>query len=95
MSKSRKTVDVAYLLDTVNHALANSVECYDERRSGMISLLESALHESGNYKGYRYLHEDEIPSGGKPGIRVDANGENLPYPDRFVDTDDTRRSYYI
>ena len=95
MTKSRKTVDVGYLVDTVNTVLAVSIESYKGRRDGMISLLESVLHTTGNYKGYRYLTADELPNGGKPGIRVGFDGEMLPYTDRFTDVDDTRRSYHI
>ena len=91
----RKTFSVELLLTTVNNLLQHSAECYADRRTGMISVLESVLHQTGNYKGYRYLTADEIPAGGMPGIHHGPNGDMLPYPDRFKNTDETRRSYHI
>ena len=91
---ARKTFKVEDLVKVVNHSLRNGGDTADTR-IGMIALIEQVLHDSGNYKGYRYLTQAEIPSPHKPGIQVDENGEVLPYPDRFKDTDDTRREYRI
>ena len=91
---ARKTFKVEDLVKVVNHNLCNGGDTADTR-IGMIALIEQVLHDSGNYKGYRYLTQAEIPSPHKPGIHVDVNGDILPYPNRFKDTDDTRREYRI
>lgn len=91
---ARKTFKVEDLVTAVNHNLRNGIDTADTRY-GMIALIEQVLHDSGNYKGYRYLTQAEIPSLFKPGIHTDANGDILPYPDRFKDIDDSRREYRI
>ncbi len=85
---ARKTVSVDYLRDTVNKALATST-CGLEGREAMNAILCDVLHSTGNYRGFRYLGETEVPDGTNPGIRYDhINRCN------FIDTDDTRRHYY-
>ena len=91
---ARKTFKVEDLVIAVNRKLRNGIDTIDTRY-GMIALIEQVLHDSGNYKGYRFLTQAEIPSSHKPGIHTDTNGDILPYPDRFKDTDDTRREYRI
>lgn len=90
----RKTVDIASLVDYVNGVLA--AETDDSRsqdlRMGAILALEHALHSTGNYNGFRYLTNNELPDHIQPGVRYDANGI-LPYEERFHNTDDTRRQY--
>lgn len=56
--KKRKTVDVSFIRESVNHSLANSTAS-DEVRYGMISVLERILHETGNYRGYGYAPIDK------------------------------------
>jgi hypothetical protein len=82
---SKKTFKVQELLDQVNLSLAS----YSERNeiSGMISILEFVLHQTGNYAGFRYLEQHEVPFDQKPGIRHELD-------DKFIDTDCFRRSYY-
>lgn len=83
---ARKTVSVAYVRDTINKILATSYSSQDTRE-GMISALTEVLCATGNYKGFRYLGESEVPLGLRPGIRwVDGK------PD-FTDTDKTRVHY--
>jgi len=50
---SRKTIEVADLLERVNTALTND-SFNDTAKSGMRSIIESVLHETGNYKGFSY-----------------------------------------
>jgi hypothetical protein len=53
----RKTFEVEELKKRVNHALANTeseVNNADYRR-GLMGLLETVLHDTGNYRGFRYL----------------------------------------
>jgi len=83
---ARKTVDVEFVLNAVNEILKDSL-CPPERRKGMINVLETILVETGNYKGFRYLGESEVPAYEKPGIwDVTEN--------RFDDTDSTRVQYF-
>lgn len=88
----RKTVDVEALKTMTNDILrASTVD--RELRRGWCAALEWVLHETGNYRGYRYLTIDEVPASGLPGIRIGRDGEMLPPEARFEHTDDTRRSY--
>jgi hypothetical protein len=84
---ARKTVSVDYMKDTINKRLATSYTNSDTRE-GMISALVEILHSTGNYNGFRYLTESEVPLGARPGIRwVDG------VPD-FTNTDRTRVCYH-
>lgn len=89
---ARKTVNVDQLLDKINEMLAVST-CGPDIRRGMINTMEFVLHETGNYRGFMYLMQDQVPEGHLPGIRYE-NGEILPYPARFENTDDTRICFY-
>jgi hypothetical protein len=89
----RKTIVVEKLLKEVNDMLKNST-CEPDVRNGMCAVLESVLHSTGNYNGYRHLCGGEVPSGHKAGVHFDENRLILPYPDRFKDTDNTRRLYH-
>jgi len=96
MSK-RKTVKVDELVDLVNSMLQNSATS-PEYRQGVINVIDHVLHETGNYKGFRYLMEDEVPVGQLPGVRglpgdySQLTPEEL-YELRFKDTDRTRVQY--
>ena len=90
MSK-RKTINVAEVRYTVNHILATATTDDDKHRQyrmGMILLLEDMLMQTGNYKGYAYLTQDEIIPDCRPGVRYEDGKAN------FIDTDDTRRYYH-
>ena len=82
---SRKTFTVRSILDKVNHANRHGTQSADERR-GQNALLESVLHETGNYKGFSYLPANFVPAGCEPGVVYSAGEANL-FPD------DTRRIY--
>lgn len=84
----RKTFSVDTFKDQINNTLAFSLVSAD-RREGVIVALEYVLHETGNYRGYRYLLSSEVPEGHQPGIRFDINGG----AHSFDDCDSTRRSY--
>ena len=83
---ARKTISVDYMKDTINKLLATSY-CSPDVREGMISALTELLCSTGNYNGFRYLTETEVPFGLKPGIRW-VDGEP-----NFTDTDQTRVCY--
>ena len=91
MSK-RKTIAVDDVVNRVNHMLAVST-CSQDIRAGYCLLVEDVLCMTGNYKGFRYLLQDEVPAGELPGVNYE-NG--VPHPDpykRFDGTDNTRRQY--
>ena len=90
---ARKTIEVTALVDIVNGMCKDSVAASKDIRQGAMFLLEEALHETGNYRGFRYLLKDEV-SDGVPGVNY-LNG--LPHPDytaRFANTDPTRVMYF-
>jgi len=89
MSK-RKTVDVSSTKDKVNEMLAVST-CSAGVRQGAINVLENILHETGNYRGFRYLGVDEIPANQTPGIRWGFDDNVVA---RFFNTDPTRVQYF-
>lgn len=91
--KAQGNFEVADLVQQTNQILASSV-CVSAIRTGWISALETVLHKTGNYRGFRYLTDKEVPRDMKPGIRMGADGEMLSYEERFRDTDGTRRCYF-
>ena len=96
---SRKTMNVEDLKDFANNQLASSIryerqkESFEgidaEFRQGVMAMIEAVLFETDNYKGYRYLAVDEIPTGCTPGIRRDRGEEK-----QFENTDNTRVRYF-
>jgi hypothetical protein len=92
---ARKTIKVTDLLDKVNDILATTT-CNQDIRQGAINLLEHVLHETGNYRGFRYLDADEVPNGEKPGIILDPDSicPHADYQERFKNTDYTRIKYF-
>lgn len=90
---ARKTVPIETLLDYANGYLSSDYVGGDEyearmRRTGVIDMLEAALHSIERYRGYSYLDETQITKC-VPGIRWDAEDR----AGRFVNTDNTRRRY--
>lgn len=88
----RKTVNAEQLIEITNQMLKMST-CSQDIRKGWCAALEWVLHETGNYRGYRYLSVDELPVDARPGIRMGMSGDMLPFEQRFLDCDDTRRQY--
>ena len=60
---ARKTVEVGTLLRRVNYFLASENSTADEREV-MCTFIEGVLHDTGNYRGYRYLDTDQIEGNG-------------------------------
>ena len=87
---ARKTFNVADFKELVNNTLATTGESELQYRCGIIAALEHVLHETGNYRGFRYLSKDEVLHG-RPGINSPI--ENLSMEGRFTNTDSTRRYY--
>jgi hypothetical protein len=84
----RKTVNIEKIIEIGNKVLQN--DTHDpEFRSGVKLMLENILHESGTYRGFRFLTQEEVPHGEAPGIHYE-DGLPAPYPGRFQNTDSTR-----
>ena len=95
MSK-RKTIEVTKLREYVNGFLS-SPDCpgvNQELRRGAIAVLEFALMESNQYRGFRYLNEMEMKTKGLPGIRYKFYDDEPGVFPSFDNTDDTRRYYH-
>ena len=87
----RKTFNVSELVDLVNGICKDSDPSREDVRQGAMNVLETVLHESGNYKGFRYLLAEETT--GRPGVNY-KDGQMLDYPARFENTDRTRVMYF-
>lgn len=68
MAAARKTFEVAKFKASVNQRLAVST-CSPEERYAMASVLESVLHETGNYRGFGYLEIE------REGVEVKTLGD--------------------
>ena len=84
-----KTIKVNEFVDKVNDMLANST-VEPEARKGIVAVADHFLHDTGNYYGFRYLRDYEVPTGHKPGINRNPDGTLPDIDTRFLDTDDTR-----
>jgi hypothetical protein len=60
---ARKTIEVGTLLHRLNYFLANENTTAEEREV-MCQFVEGILHDTGNYRGYRYLDTAEIAGNG-------------------------------
>ncbi len=90
---ARKTIEVETLQKKTNDMLRESHGVCKRYRESLCTLLESVLHDTGNYYGFRYLDQFQVRSDELPGIRCGDKGAQLPDDERFVNTDDTRREY--
>ena len=84
---AKKTFKVDDLREMVNHSLSNSSNDQLHQLDGMIAILEQVLHETGNYHGFRYLEQREVPDDCFPGIKHEQE-------DKFQLTNGLRRHYY-
>ena len=57
---ARKTVEVGTLLRRVNYFLAAENSTAEEREV-MCTFIEGVLHDTGNYRGFRYLDGKDYP----------------------------------
>ena len=92
---TRKTLSIvdADICDKLNHVLAVA-ERGSDFLAGICTSLETILMDKKAYYGFRSLRQHEVPVGFKPGING-KEGELLPIEDRFTDTEQYRRHYYI
>ena len=90
---------VQCIIDIANEMLSQSTGTKDER-VGVMRLLESILHDTGNYAGFTYLEKHEVPANELPGMQSikDNDIKDMPmneiYDKRFENTDSTRLRYY-
>ena len=95
MSRKSSTVKVTDLIEMVNNCLRDSGNDQQQYRAGMMAILESTLHDTKNYKGFRYLAKEELSQGFVPGINTTEEGQMvLEYEARFANTDSTRVKYF-
>ena len=87
----RKTFCVEEFKQSINRMLAGSVISPEERKS-MIIILEDVLMQTGNYNGFRYLNEKEVPVGHKAGINISEYFQPT-HEELFGNTDNTRVCY--
>jgi hypothetical protein len=81
MSK-RKKISVVELVSEVNRLNRESHKSITrEMRLGWNNLAEHFLHQTGNYKGFGYLTQDEVPAGEKAGIIRAADPAENTFPD--------------
>lgn len=90
----RKTADISTIIETANGILAGTWPSNTkEYRAGVIVLLENIIHGADQWRGFRYLTNHELPDDVLPGVRYRVDGTIPDYPERFANTDDTRRVY--
>jgi hypothetical protein len=88
----RKTVKIEKIIEMGNNILMGDFG-NSWFRSGVKLMLENILHDSGTYRGFRYLAQEEVPQGELPGINY-RDGMPAPYPERFENTDATRVKFF-
>lgn len=84
----RKTFNVQDFKDHINRQLTTDDYFNRDHRQGLLNTLETVLHQTGNYHGFRYLTKEEIPVNQLPGIYWINNNPV------FDNTDPTRVHYY-
>lgn len=99
---ARKTFSVDTFRTNINNKLATTADTPESfaHRISLTIILEELLMDTGNYKGYHYLSEDDMEQNGpagwaRPGVRRYFDEEDkFGNTSQFANTDDTRR-YYI
>jgi hypothetical protein len=94
--KTRKTIAVESIKNRINSMLLNSSDSDRYARDTMISFIENVLMETGNYKGFRYLIEEDMEKseyGIIPGRHFPTDVE-LTIDQQFANTDCTRVQYF-
>ena len=81
MMRTRATIRVSDIAALVNFRNRRST-CPPELRKGWNSLVSDLLLKTGNYHGFRFLLQDEVPNGESCGIIPDyQNPANHQFPD--------------
>ena len=84
----RKTIDVEFVVEQANAFLRTSANERGDARRAIMTIAETVLHDTGNYRGFRYLRTGDVPEGHSIGIIFDPDDGNHEYPDV------TRVQYY-
>ena len=64
MAKGKKTIEVKELLEWANNQLQRNDEYADTGfKSGICTMIEKVLMNSGNYNGYYHLDKDDCEFG--------------------------------
>ena len=94
----RKTIAVEDVKQLINGMLQNSEDSNQAGRDAAISILERVLMDTGNYRGFQYLTQEDMKAsenGLSVGMNTDCNGELLPADaGRFAGVDHTRVRFY-
>lgn len=85
MARKRKNIPVKEFVNMGNQILRDCRENADFRK-GVFLVMEEVLMQTGQYQGFRYLTEKEVPEGEDPGVKT-VDGEM-----KFCDG--TRRAYF-
>ena len=89
MAQRKTTIKISEIVTIANRLLAKSFGDASETRTGISNLLCEILEQTNNYDGFKYLRQNEVPTGELPGIIFDSSPEhNHQFPD------DTRRMYF-
>lgn len=90
----RKTFEVEALRKKINDMILHSSDDLSGGRIAVSEILNSVLHETGNYNGFRFLSADDMKNsmlGESLGIRGTFDDDIV---ERFRDTDSTRIAYF-
>ena len=74
----RKTIKIASIVDKCNEFLLNTADEMQLERDALMMFVFDILHETGNYKGFRYLCAKDMAesdNGKSVGIIFDENGD--------------------
>lgn len=64
MAKKKKTLGVSQLLDYANLQLKRTdPEATKDFKSGVCTMIERVLHDTGNYNGFMFINPDDSDSG--------------------------------
>lgn len=92
----RKTIEVSRITERLNHILLNTPDSFKPSREVIDSVLVKFLHDTGNYRGFRYLTKydmQESLDGHSFGIN-NVNMHHATMEEKFDGTDSTRRCYF-
>ena len=60
----RKTIEVSEMLEWANNHLKRTDEYADAKfKAGICNTIEKILHDTGNYKGFGFINNDDSETG--------------------------------
>jgi len=92
----RKTIEVSRITEKLNSILLHSPDDSEPIRQVADYILTGFLHDTGNYRGFRYLtkYDMEKSADGKTVGINDVNMHHATMEEKFDGTDSTRRCYF-